>query len=250
MGGNQPEQDVIPAAEAESPVPAPPTVTVVVPVYNEADYLPAAIPALTDALGQLEAEVRILVVENGSTDGSADIVRSFQADHEQLDLLQLPTANYGAAIRAGFDAVRTDWAVVFDIDYFSGPFLAAALAERDRADLVIGSKRAPGSDDRRAPVRRMATWSLNTLLRVLVGLRVSDTHGMKAIRREVLDAVLADVVSVDDLFDTEVVIRAERLGFRIVELPVVVEEQRESKSKIWHRVPRTLRGILRIRRSL
>lgn len=245
----QPEQEVIVRAE-EPQVPAPPSVTVVVPVFNEADYLPSALPGLVGAMMVVEAEVRILLVENGSTDGTAELIKAFQTDHPNLDLLQLPVANYGAAIRAGFNAVKTDWAVVFDIDYFSGSFLTRALAERDRADLVVGSKRAPGSDDRRTPVRRVATWMLNTLLRVLVGLQVTDTHGMKAIRTEVLDAVLEQVVSTDDLFDTEVVIRAERCGFRVVELPVVVEELRESKSRLWTRIPRTLLGILRIRRSL
>ena len=73
---------------------------------------------------------------------------------------------------------------------------------------------------------------------------------MKAIRRTVLDAVANDVVSTKDLFDTELVLRAERTGFRIVELPVVVEEERESKSKIWQRIPRTLLGIWRIRAAL
>jgi hypothetical protein len=124
------------------------------------------------------------------------------------------------------------------------------MERRGDADLVIGSKRMPDSDDRRSFTRRAATWMLNTILRLTLGLKVSDTHGIKAIRRTVLDAVLAEVVSVDDLFDTEVVLRAERMGFRIVELPVVVEEQRESKSRIWKRVPRTLAGILRIRRAL
>jgi hypothetical protein len=73
---------------------------------------------------------------------------------------------------------------------------------------------------------------------------------MKVIRRSVIDEVLDEVVSVDDLFDTELIARAERRGFRIVELPVVVEETRESKSKLWTRVPRTVRGIWRLRAAL
>ncbi|MEM7321984.1 MAG: glycosyltransferase family 2 protein [Actinomycetota bacterium] len=249
MDGDNPEGGSVDSSE-EPDRDTTTTVTVVVPVYNEADYLGGAIPKLVDELAPVPAEVTILVVENGSIDDSAAIVRSMMTEYRQLNLIQLPEANYGAAIRAGFSEAETDWVVVFDIDYFSGSFLTAAMERRDEADLVIGSKRMPDSDDRRSFVRRSATWLLNTILRLTLGLQVSDTHGIKAIRRTVLDAVLPDVVSVDDLFDTEVVLRAERLGKRIVELPVVVEEQRESRSRIWNRVPRTLVGIIRIRRAL
>jgi len=234
----------LPAAESH------PTVTVVVPIYNEADYLPQLLPKLVAATDGVPAEVNVLVVENGSTDGSGPMVDSMARTEPRLGLLQLPEANYGAAVRRGFESATGDWVVVFDIDYFSGEFLAAALAQRERADIVIASKRAPGSQDRRSAMRRLATWSFNTLLRLLVGLEVSDTHGMKAVRRKVLEAVLDDVVSADDLFDTELVLRAGRAGFRIVELPVVVEEERESRSRLWSRVPRTLAGIWRLRRSL
>ncbi len=249
MGGDNLESGVVdssPEPEITSTV----TVTVVVPVFNEAEYLGGAIPKLVSELEPVDATLTILVVENGSTDSSASIVRSMMTEYPQLELLQLPEPNYGAAIRAGFAAAETDWVVVFDIDYFSGSFLASAMDRQDDADLVIGSKRMPESDDRRSFIRRTATWVLNTILRLALGLKVSDTHGIKAIRSTVLDTVLSEVVSVDDLFDTEVVLRAERMGFRIVELPVVVEEQRESKSRIWKRVPRTLAGILRIRRAL
>jgi len=79
---------------------------------------------------------------------------------------------------------------------------------------------------------------------------VSDTHGMKALRRAVVDEIAPRVVSRQDLFDTELVIRAERAGYRITEVPVIVDEQRQARSSLLRRVPRTLRGVWRIRRSL
>ncbi len=250
MTGSQSEVDLSPDDDIEVTADDRPTVTVVVPVHNEAGYIETALPRLIDELSAVDADVRVLVVENGSTDGTPDIVAEFTGPSSKVELLQLPDPDYGAAIRAGFAAATSEWVVVFDIDYFSGPFLASALDQRHRSDIVVGSKRAPGSQDRRAPVRRIATWSLNLLLRTMVGLNASDTHGMKAIRTTVVDAVLSDVVSTKDLFDTELVLRAERAGFRVVELPVVVEEERESKTRIWTRVPRTVKGIWAIRRSL
>jgi hypothetical protein len=170
--------------------------------------------------------------------------------HPGLDLMQLPEPDYGAAMRAGFLAASTDWVVNFDIDYFSGAFLRRAIELGDSADLVLASKRAKGADDRRNATRRLATWAFNKVLRFVLGSRVSDTHGMKAIRGEVIAAVAPAVVSTQDLFDTELVVRAERAGYRIVEVPATVEEKRQAKSRLWKRVPRTLRGVWRIRRAL
>jgi len=224
-------------------------VSVVIPVHNEAAYLPAAIDRLFAELATVDADIEVLIAENGSTDGSADIVRTLAANHHGLSVLELPTPDYGAAMRTGFLATSGDWVVNFDIDYFSGGFLADAITH-DEADVVLASKRAKGSDDRRPPLRRLATWGFNLLLRTLLSSRVSDTHGMKALRREVVTAIAPQVVSTQDLFDTELVVRAARTGYRVVEVPVTVVEQRESKTRLLRRVPRTLRGLWRIRRLL
>jgi len=226
-----------------------PSVSVVIPVHNEADYLPTAIDRLFAEMQSVDADVTVLVVENGSTDGSADVVRGLRTRYPALDVLELATPDYGAAMRAGFIGTSGDWVVNFDIDYFSGEFLSTAIA-LDEADVVLASKRAPGSDDQRSKLRKVATWGFNVMLKTLLSSGVSDTHGMKAIRRSVIQAIAGDVVSTQDLFDTELVIRAERAGYRIVEVPVVVQEQRDSRSSFLKRVPRTLRGVLRMRNNL
>jgi len=226
-----------------------PTVSVVIPVHDEADYLPGAVDRLFAQLADVDADITVLIAENGSSDGSAEVVRTLAADRPGLSVLELPDPDYGAAMRAGFLATSGDWAVNFDIDYFSGAFLTTALAHPE-ADVVLASKRAPGSDDRRTLFRRTATWGFNLLLRVLLSSKVSDTHGMKAIRRKVVDDIAPQVRSTKDLFDTELVVRAERAGYRIVEVPVVVVEERASKSSLLRRVPRTLSGMWAIRKNL
>ncbi len=230
--------------------PGPPTsVSVVIPVHNEADYLPAAIDRLYHELDAVDADIEVVLVENGSTDGTAEVVTRLAAKRQTLRLLRLDVADYGAAMREGFLTTSGEWVVNFDIDYFSGEFLAGAI-RRDDADLVLASKRAEGSEDRRSLFRRTATWGFNVLLRTVLDSGVSDTHGMKAIRRKVVDDVGPEVASTEDLFDTELVVRAERAGYRIVEVPVIVQEERDSRSKLLRRVPRTIRGLWVIRRNL
>ena len=220
------------------------------PIHNEAGFLPEALPRLLSVLDGVDADADVILAENGSTDDTAAVAERLATADRRVAVLRLPTPDYGAAMRDGFLAARGEWIANVDIDYFSGEFLTAALSLADEADVVLASKRAPGADDRRSIVRRLGTLVFNVLLRVLLGSHVSDTHGMKVIRRTVVTAIAPRVTSTKDLFDTELVVRAERAGHRIREIPAVVAELRETRSSLFKRVPRTVRGLLRIRRAL
>jgi glycosyltransferase involved in cell wall biosynthesis len=227
-----------------------PHYSVVIPVHNEADFLDKAAERLLADLGAVPASVEVLVVENGSTDATAAIARALAERHPHVKALHLPIADYGAAMRVGFLAAEGEWLVSFDIDYFAADFLLRVLELEDRADLVLASKLAPGARDQRSVLRRAGTRVFNLLLHGLFRSGVSDTHGMKAIRRQVVEGVLPAVQATEDLFDTELVLRAEREGYRIVEVPAKVEELREERSAFLRRVPRTLLGLIRLRARL
>jgi glycosyltransferase involved in cell wall biosynthesis len=226
----------------------PPTFSIVVPVYNEADFIPRALPEMIEQLEALGEPYHVIVVQNGSFDGTAEAARRAGAGRP-VTVISLDQPDYGAAMRQGFLEADGNWVVNFDIDYFSAAFLAHVLSIED-VDIVIASKRDPGSEDRRPLIRKLATRVFNLLLRVVLDSNVSDTHGIKAFRRDLVDRLAPAVVSRQDLFDTELVIRAERAGYRIREVPVVVEEMRVARSSLLRRVPRTIRGLLRIRRIL
>jgi glycosyltransferase involved in cell wall biosynthesis len=225
-----------------------PTFSIVVPVFNEASFIPRALPVLVSEMEDLGESYRILIVENGSSDGTAKTAREVGAGFP-VTVLSLLAADYGAAMRHGFLEADGEWVVNFDIDYFSAQFLRQVL-EMEGVDLVIGSKRDPDSQDRRPVVRRTATLVFNLLLSTVLDSKVTDTHGMKAFRRVLVEDIAPSVVSRQDLFDTELVVRAERAGYRIREVPVVVEEMRSARSSLVKRVPRTLRGLWRMRRTL
>lgn len=229
-----------------------PLVSIIVPVHNEASYLSELLPAMVaEVVEATGAPQELIVVENGSTDDTAALARTWcetlTSTGWKAEVLSLPEPDYGAAMRAGFEHAHGDWVVNFDIDYFSGAFIGR-LADAS-ADIVIASKRAPDSEDHRSLLRRTGTFGFNLLLRTLVGSKVSDTHGIKAFRRPVIEAMLGEVVSNKDLFDTELVIRSERAGFRIAEVPIIVEERRAARTPFLKRVPRTLRGLVQLRTS-
>jgi glycosyltransferase involved in cell wall biosynthesis len=113
--------------------------SVVVPVHNEASFLPYAIPALIEAVAAVTSDAEILIMENGSTDGTAALATELGGD--KVRVVQLPTPDYGEAMKAGFDLASGEWVVNVDIDYFSADFFRAVVSSD--ADLVIGSKRDP-----------------------------------------------------------------------------------------------------------
>jgi glycosyltransferase involved in cell wall biosynthesis len=226
-----------------------PSITIVVPVYNEAAFIPEALPKLIASVEGAGVPYTIRIVENGSTDGTAEVARK-AAGSVNVVVDSLPEPDYGAAMRRGFLEADSDWVVNFDIDYFSADFLRRLLSQPDDIDLVIASKRDPGSEDRRPFIRRLATGVFNVLLTLILQSNVTDTHGMKGFRRKLVDDLAPQVVSTEDLFDTELVIRAERAGYRIAEVPVVVEEMRTAKSSLVKRAPRTVLGLIRMRSYL
>lgn len=230
---------------------AAPRVSVVLPAHNEVGLLGATVTALLDGLERRGLDHEVLVVENGSTDGTLHLGRVLAAQLERLRLLSLAEGDYGAALAAGLAAARGDVLACFDVDYFDLTFLDAALAAiEEGADLVLASKRAPGASDRRPWSRRLLTSGFSSMAAALVGLPVRDAHGMKLLVADRLAPILEATTMRGSLFDVELVVRAGRHGLRIVELPAQVEERRPPRSAVWRRTLESFVGILQLRRRL
>jgi len=227
--------------------------SVVMPAHNEEELLDKTVHAVVDGLRDRSRPFEVIVVENGSSDRTAAIAQALADEVAEVHALSSPEPDYGRALRAGFLAATGEIVVNFDVDYTDLAFLDAAVQEV-AADggpvIVVGSKRGAGAHDDRAIPRRLVTAVFSIVLRHGFGLRVSDTHGMKAMRRLPLVAVVAACRFGTDLFDTELVLRAERAGLPTAELPVTVEELRPSRTPIARRIPRTIAGLARLRVAL
>ena len=228
--------------------------SVVMPAHNEESYLDPAVREVDAGLRARGHELEILVVENGSIDETLAIARRLADTVPDLRVLSRPVADYGAALREGMLAARGELVVTFDVDYYDLAFADDALALLAGAAsapvIVVGSKRAPGARDERPWPRRLVTTVFSTLLRLVFSLSVSDTHGMKAMRRAEVAPILQQCRFRTDLFDTELVIRSERAGLAVAELPVTAQERRPSRTPIWRRVPRTVAGMVVLRIAL
>lgn len=240
-------------------------ISVVMPAYNEAPTLEASVREVVEGLRVAKRDFGVVIVENGSTDGTAVVAHRLAADLPEVAVIQLEAADYGRALRAGFLAADGDIVFNFDVDYFDLEFLADAAimleaggrgvaATGGKTDeppvVVVGSKRSPGAVDRRSPARKVVTAVFSLALRLLFRLRVSDTHGMKGMARAPLLPLVERCRFGTDIFDTELILRAERAGLPVDEIPVEVTERRPSRTSITRRIPRSVLNLLRLRVAL
>jgi glycosyltransferase involved in cell wall biosynthesis len=221
-----------------------PRISIVIPIYNEEGILQASIAGLTEALEDLPWRYEILLSENGSKDGTVEVAQRLMEKHPEVRLLRCPEPDYGRALRLGILEAQGEIVICDEIDLCDVDFYQRAVAELDRgADFVVGSKALDRSLDKRPAFRRAATQVINFLLWLFLGFEGTDTHGLKAFKRErVLQTVHKCVVG-KDLFASELVIRANRTKLRVVEIPVQVIEKRAPSIGLMRRVPNVLKGI-------
>ncbi len=220
----------------------------VLPAFNEEPFLAATVADLVDGLRARGTGFELLVVENGSTDGTARLAVELSDRYDEVRALSIAAPDYGGALRHGFNQARGDVVANFDVDYYDLEFLdkALKLMESDGCVMVVAAKRGAGASDTRVLPRRLVTAVFAAILRLAFRLRVVDTHGMKAMKREPFVAVVAASNSGTDLYDTELIIRAERAELNVAAVPVLVEETRASRTSITRRIPRTVRGLGRL----
>jgi glycosyltransferase involved in cell wall biosynthesis len=226
----------------------PPEISIVIPVYNEEAILFAAVAELHERLRDLGAPYEILLCENGSRDRTIDIARDLERRFPEVRHLSIGEPNYGRALRMGMFEARGTFVMCDEIDLGDVDFHARALAilRKGEADLVVGSKAISGAQDERPWLRHLATLVLNLMLRVALGFRGTDTHGLKAFRREALLATAKRCLVEKDLFASEFVIRAQREGIRHLEIPVRVIEKRRPSVNLLRRVPNVLKNLARL----
>ena len=156
--------------------------------------------------------------------------------------------NYGKALRRGIEEARGDLVICDEIDLCDTDFYRRALAllRARGCDMVVGSKAMRGAKDRRPILRRVATRVINGMLRVTLDFHGTDTHGLKAFRREALLPVARRCIVGHDVFASELVIRAQREGVPMTEIPVELAEKRAPSIHLARRVPRVLGNLARL----
>jgi glycosyltransferase involved in cell wall biosynthesis len=228
-----------------------PHISIVIPIYNEEAILHAAIVDLRERLAPMGWSYEIILAENGSKDKTVAIGQELAAKYEKdgaVKIISMGEPNYGKALREGILLAQGEFVLCDEIDLCDADFhqRAIELLEGGSADLVIGSKLAEGSNDERPMIRHVASLAYSGMLRVLLGFRGTDTHGLKAFRRETLLETVRSCIIEKDVFASEFVIRADRSAIRIREIPVRIKEKRPPSINLFKRVPNVLKSVVKL----
>lgn len=227
---------------------AQPRVSIIIPVYNEEAILQTAVVDLIDRLEEFDWPYELVLAENGSTDRTVAIGEELAARFPQVAIRSLGQPNYGEALKQGILRATGEFVICDEIDLCDTDFYRRALSilETNEAEMVVGSKTMAGASDERPVLRHAATLVVNGMLRVATGFKGTDTHGLKAFRRPPLVEVARQCLVDKDLFASELVIRAERNGIRIKEIPIRVLEKRPPSIHLFRRVPNVLKNMVKL----
>jgi dolichol-phosphate mannosyltransferase len=212
-----------------------------IPTYNEAGNLGRVVDAVLDQLRRCAPDDhRVLIVDDASPDGTGELADALAQERPALEVLHRPAKQgLGAAYLAGFARALeggAEMVVVMDADLSHDPaYLPALLAAAENADLVLGSRYAPGGRIIDwPPLRRLLSRAGSLYARTILGVDVRDlTGGFRCVRREVLETVAPPTLrSQGYVFNIELTFRALRGGFEVVEVPIAFRDRTVGQSKI------------------
>ena len=192
-------------------------ISAVMPAFNEEANLEQSVGRMAAALAAQTRAFEVIVVDDGSRDGTGAVLERLTSIHPSLRVVRHPVnRGYGAALRSGFAAARYPWLFLMDADnQFDPADVESLLARAADADIVAGYRR-----QRRDPLaRRLNAWAFFTLVTILFGRLARDVNcAFKLMRRELLERM--DLHSEGALINTEVFVLARQLHARVVEVPV------------------------------
>jgi glycosyltransferase involved in cell wall biosynthesis len=228
------------------------TLSIVIPAYNEQARLPGLLEKLSAEAEQTVAGAgmqlgEVLIVDDGSTDRSREIIGAAKSDRVKPVFAYPDNRGKGAAFAAGASRASCDHVLLADVD-LSTPLgeLGKLTAAIDAgADIAIGSRAVPGAVVERGPLHRKVLGNaFNGAVRMLTGLSVRDTqNGFKLFPTEPLQRYVARQTCPGFAFDVELLMRADREGLRIAEVPILYLHDARSSVRVASASPRMLRDV-------
>ena len=231
-------------------------VDVVIPVYNEERALPQSIPELRAFLAGADFpyDWRIRIADNASIDNTPAVSRELEKQFPgEVEYVRIERKGRGFALKQVWGEGDAEVRTYMDVDLSTGleafPALTKAVAE-DGYGVAIGSRLMKGARVTRSLKRRILTSGYNTMIKGMFFTRFSDAQcGFKAISREVAERVLPRIENNNWFFDTELLILAEKMGYRIKDVPVRWVEDTDTRVKIGGTIMEDVRGLIRMRRE-
>ncbi|HTY84414.1 MAG TPA: glycosyltransferase [Silvibacterium sp.] len=230
--------------------------SVIIPAHNEGAHIEGQVSRFITNLPSEVSEFlqEVIIVENGSTDDSLAVCRQLEQRFPHLvRTCTLARGSYGEAIKLGMLESNGTHLSILECDFLDAAFVAKSIQMFRSSDvaLIVGSKRHPQSRDLRPFKRRALTAIYNLIaLRMFTGYPGTDTHGLKSLKTDCARKLCEAAITTDEVLQTEIVLLAWKMGLKIEEIPVSIHELRAAPVTIFRRVPKVLRTVQDLRRSL
>lgn len=229
----------------------------VIPVYNEKDCLYENVHNLIKKFEELNIDFEIVVSDDGSTDSTPDIAELLLAGDSRVKYVRSDlNTGRGEAVSRGFRECSGQILAFIDIDLATSLDSLPTLIDiiKNGADVATGSRWLKQSIVKRSAYRRLISFVYNLIVRLLFNSKIKDHQcGFKAFRREKALQLLNEMGERTDrlwAWDTEILIRAQKKGLKIVEFPVVWYQGKHSKFRVLYDVPKIVIYLLKLRRAL
>jgi glycosyltransferase involved in cell wall biosynthesis len=227
-------------------------VNVTIPVYNEEQILPASITTLHQFLGKhCRFDWEIVIANNASIDRTREVATELAGRFQGVRVAHLDQKGRGRALAKVWGESQADFLSYMDVDLSTNLFAFPPLLEAlisGGFDLGIGSRLLKASTTKRSLKRESISRAYNLLVKAFFRTRFSDAQcGFKAITRQAARSLLPQVADTGWFFDTELLVIAEKSGYRIFDLPVSWIEDLDSRVKIVQTALDDIRGLIRVR---
>lgn len=241
-------------SRSQKPVSSP-TVDVVIPILNEAHVLEKSVHTVLAFLRSgFPYRWQLVIVDNGSTDGTQAIAQRLSASEPEVRFLHLYQRGRGRALRHAWLQSTADIVCYMDVDLSTNlnhvPELIGAIA-REGYDVATGSRLMRQSRIKRSVKREVISRIYNLFVKAVLSTRFSDAQcGFKALSRRAIESIIPQVADQSWFFDTELLVLAEKQGYRIKDIPVVWIEDDDTRVKILQTGWDDIKGVFRLRQQL
>jgi glycosyltransferase involved in cell wall biosynthesis len=226
-------------------------ISIIILAHNEEEHIYSNIKKFIDEAKDLDYEM--ILVENGSTDETLQICKKLEVDTKGLiRVVSLRKASYGLALKRGIYEAKGEYLFILEADYIILNFVREGLRllSEGQYEVIVASKRHPESIDKRGYKRRVLTWGFNNLLRLIFGFKGTDTHGLKAFKKQSAKHLIDLSETEGEALQTELILLSQIYKIPIMEIPIRIEEIRAPTISILRRVPKVIRAILDIWNSV
>ncbi len=226
-------------------------VQITIPVLNEEKELEGSIKTLKNFLiANFKYDWEILIADNGSTDKTPEIGKNLNQSDNRIKYLRLEIKGRGRALKKSWSGSDADILSYMDVDLSTNLKAYPSLIDKiiNGADIAIGSRLLKDSHTKRQIKREIISQGYNLLVKLMFGNKFSDAQcGFKAISRKAAAKLLPEIEDNAWFFDTELLLLAEKKGYRIAEVPVTWVEDLDSRVKIFKTAIDDIKGLFRLK---